>query len=147
MKRLKRASEQSTETQPGRPKLGVKGCLFVAVALAVLAALGIYSALPHPTHDETRLRAIAAESRQLILTYPVTPNARSVHLPRNAWPPVIASLKPESVAVRHGMVDITIKPFFDGGWGYGFAHDKQNLTMLVECWSALGHDVYWHGPC
>jgi hypothetical protein len=147
MKRLKRASDQATEAQPGRPKSGLKGCLLVGVAIAVLAALGIYSALPHPIDNETRLKAIAAESRRLIQTYPVGPNARSVHLPRNAWPPVIASLKPESVAVRHGMVDITIKPFFDGGWGYGFAYDKQNLTMLVECWSALGHDVYWHGPC
>jgi hypothetical protein len=147
MKRLKRAPDQGTETQPGRPKSGVKGCLLVGVAIAVLAALGIYSAFPHPIHNETRLKAIAAESRRLILTYPVRPNAQSVHLPRNAWPPVIASLKPESVVVSHGMVDITTRSSFDGGWGYGFAYDKQNLTMLVECWSALGHDVYWHGPC
>lgn len=45
------------------------------------------------------------------------------------------------------MVDITSKPHFDGGWGYGFAADKQNLTMLAECWSHLGYNVYWHGPC
>jgi len=45
------------------------------------------------------------------------------------------------------MVDITTKEFFDGGWGYGFASNKQDLSMLEECWSELGDGVFWHGPC
>jgi hypothetical protein len=51
------------------------------------------------------------------------------------------------VTVGLGVVDITTGENFDGGWGYGFAPDKRDLTMLPECWSALGHDIFWHGPC
>ena len=87
------------------------------------------------------------ESQQLLATNPINPGEQLLKLPAEKWPPAIASLKPYSVTVGPGMVDITTKLFFDGGWGYGFATDKHNLTMLVECWSELGHDVYWHGPC
>lgn len=119
------------------------GCLRLGVPIIILMALAVYCAFPHPTHSETKLRAVAAESRRLMAAYPVTPS----DIPKSKWPPAIASLKPFSVTVHREMVDITTKPFFDGGWGYGFPPDKQDLTMLVECWSALGHGVYWHGPC
>ena len=122
-------------------------CLRIAAALAVLMALGIYCAFPHPTHNETTLQAIAAESRHLMATHPIGPSGPSARLPEDQWPPAIASLKPVSVTVRRGMVDITTREYFDGGWGYGVAPDKQGLTMLAECWSELGHGVYWHGPC
>lgn len=82
-----------------------------------------------------------------MMSHPVGAASYFVDIPKDKWPPVIASLKPYSVTVMGGMVDITMKPYFDGGWGYGFATDKQNLSMLVECWSELGHSVYWHGPC
>jgi poly(3-hydroxybutyrate) depolymerase len=139
------------DTQPDKFKqtarTGVKGCLSIGAAITILVALGIYCAFPHPTYDQTELKAIAAESQRLMVAYPVGPTAQSAHVPKDKWPPAISSLKPYSVVVRHGMVDITTKPFFDGGWGYGFATDKRNLTMLVECWSELGQGVYWHGPC
>lgn len=125
----------------------MKGCLGAVVAIAVLAAIAIYIAIPHPTWNQAKVKAIAVESQQLMAAYPVDPTEQSVEVPKDKWPPTIAGLKPYSVFVRHGMVDITTKPFFDGGWGYGFAKDKRNLTMLVECWSQLGHNVHWHGPC
>lgn len=125
----------------------MKGCLRIAIPIFILVVLAIYCAFPHPTHDQRVLKAVAAESRRLMAAHPVGPIGPSIDLPKDKWPPAIASLKPDSVTVRPGMVDITTKPFLDGGWGYGFAPDKQNLTMLVECWSALGQDVYWHDPC
>jgi hypothetical protein len=125
----------------------VKGCLRNVVPTIALIALAIYCAFPHPTHDQAQLKAIAAESLHLMTAYPLDPSAPRADIPKGGWPPAIAKLEPSSVTVRHGMVDITTKPFFDGGWGYGFAPDKQDLTMLVECWSELGHGVYWHGPC
>jgi hypothetical protein len=125
----------------------VNGCLRIAIPIIVLIALAIYCSFPHPIHDQTELMAIKAESQRLIAAYPLIRPEQSVDVPKDKWPPVIAGLKPFSVIVRHGMVDITTKPYFDGGWGYGFALDKRDLPMLVECWSALGHGVYWHGPC
>ena len=122
-------------------------CLRIGIPIIVLMALAIYSAFPHHTHNQTELKAIAAESRRLMAAYPISPSEQSANIPKDKWPPVITNLKPLSVTVRHGMVDITTKTDFDGGWGYGFALDKRDLTMLVECWSELGHGVYWHGPC
>lgn len=125
----------------------MKGCLRIAVPIIILVVIAIYSAFPHPTYDQTELKAIAAESQQLILTYPLSAAGQSVDVPKDKWPPVIASLKPVSVQVYYKMVDITTRQGFDGGWGYGFTTDKQHLTMLVECWSDLGQGVYWHGNC
>jgi len=116
-------------------------------ALAILIAVGIYCAFPHPTHDQTLLREVAVESQQLMATHPIGPSGQSVRIARDKWPRAIASLKPVSVTVRRTMVDITTKEFFDGGWGYGFASNKQDLSMLEECWSELGDGVFWHGPC
>lgn len=125
----------------------MKRCLRITIPIITLIALAIYCAFPHPIHNQAELNAIAVESRRLMATYPLGPSAQRADVPKGKWPPTIAKLKPYSVTVRHGMVDIQTKPFFDGGWGYGFAPDKQDLTMLVECWSELGHGVYWHGPC
>ena len=125
----------------------MKGCLRIAIPISLLIALALYCAFPHPTHDQTQLRAVAAESRHLMETYPLGLSRQWTDVPKSKWPPAIAKLAPYSVIVRHGMVDITTKPFFDGGWGYGFTLDKQDLPMLAECWSELGHGMYWHGPC
>lgn len=125
----------------------MRGCLTIAAPIAILIALGIYSSFPHPTHDQATLRLVAAESRRLMAAYPLSQRTQFVIVPKDRWPSTIAKLKPDSVIVSSGMVDITTRPFFHGGWGYGFAPDKRNLTMLVECWSELGSDVYWHGPC
>jgi hypothetical protein len=125
----------------------MSGCLRIAILIIVLITLAIYSAFPHPTHNQTDLKAIAFESRRLMAAYPIGRSEQYASIPKDKWPMVISSLKPISVTVHHGMVDITTKPGFDGGWGYGFAFNKRDLTMLLECWSELGHDVYWHGPC
>lgn len=125
----------------------MKGCLRIVLPIIVLIAVAIYCAFPHPTHNQAQLKALAADSRHLMASYPLGSSEQSAHVPKGKWPPSIAKLEPYSVTVRHGMVDIATKPFLDGGWGYGFATDKQDLSMLVECWSELGHGVYWHGPC
>jgi hypothetical protein len=125
----------------------VRGCLSIAVPIVILIAIGIYSYFPHPTHDQATLRLVATEARHLLATTPLSSKVRFIVIPEDRWPSTIATLKPYSVIVRTGMVDVTTKPFFDGGWGYGFAADKRNLTMLMECWSELSRDVYWHGPC
>lgn len=125
----------------------MKGCLSIGVPIAILATIGIYTAFPHPTYDDATLRAIAAESDRLIATHRANPLGQFAPLPKDKWPPAIASLKPEIVHVFSETVHITTKPFFDGGWGYGFARDRGDLGMLPECWHELRHDVYWHGPC
>ncbi|WP_311268181.1 hypothetical protein [Sphingobium sp. WCS2017Hpa-17] len=124
-----------------------RGRLRIAIPIIILVALGLYSAFPHPTHDPKRLKAIAAEARHLMTTRPISAMERASDVPKDQWPPAIAELKPYSVTVYHGSVHIGTKPYFDGGWGYGFASDKRNLGMLPECWSDLGEGLFWHGPC
>lgn len=125
----------------------MKRCLRIVAPVIVLITVAICCAFPHPIRDQAQLQAIAAESQHLLARYPLNSPAQGAEIPRDQWPPAIAKLKPYSVTVRHGMVDIATKPFLDGGWGYGYTLDKQDLTMLVECWSELGHGMYWHGPC
>lgn len=125
----------------------MKGCLSVGVPISILAATGVYSAFPHPAYDDTTLEAVATESRKLIAAYRANGAEHYANLTRDKWPPTISSLEPQRVTVTSKTVDITTKPYFDGGWGYGFALDKRDLGMLPECWDELGHDVYWHGPC
>lgn len=125
----------------------MSGCLRIVMPIILLIALAIYCSLPHPTHNQTELAAIKAESQRLMAAYPLRWPEQYANVPKDKSPPVIASLKPVSVTVRNGMVDITMREYFDGGWGYGFASNKRDLTMLVECWSELGHGVYWHDPC
>ncbi|MBB3911233.1 hypothetical protein [Sphingomonas desiccabilis] len=119
----------------------------MVLPIIVLIALAIYCAFPHPTHNQAQLEAIAADAEHLMATHPLGPSDQSADIPKGKWPPSIAKLEPYSVTVHHGMVDITTKPFFDGGWGYSFAPYKQDATTLVECWSELEHGVYWHVPC
>lgn len=125
----------------------MKGCLSVGVLIAILVAIGVYSAFPHPTYDDTTLKAVATESRKLIAIYRASGAEHYTNLSKAKWPPTVASLKPQYVKVTSKTVDITTKPYFDGGWGYGFALDRRDLGMLPECWDELGHNVYWHGPC
>ena len=41
------------------------------------------------------------------------------------------------------------KPFFDGGWGYGVPRSgkKEDLGMVLGCWSEVSPGLFWHGPC
>ncbi len=125
----------------------MKGCLRIVIPIITLLAVTIYYVCPRPTRDEAQLKAIVAESQHLMATYRLGPAVQSTDIPKRMWPPAIANLEPYSVTVHRGMVDITIKPSFDGGSGYGFALNKKDLTMPAKCWSELGHGVYWHGPC
>lgn len=125
----------------------MKGCLRIGFLLVALVAAAIYCAIPHPTHNQAKIQAIAAESQRLMAAYPINLSRGYAEVPKDRWPPAIAGLKPFGVTVYPGTVDIMTKPFFDGGWGYGFAKDKRNLGMLEQSWSELGHGVYWHGPC
>lgn len=127
--------------------VGSRGCLRIVIPILILIALGLYSAFPHPTHNPTQLGAIAAEARLLIAAHPIGAGEDAFDVPKDRWPPAIAGLKPYSVTIYRGSVHIGTKPYFDGGWGYGFAPDKRNLGMLPECWSDLGEGVFWHGPC
>lgn len=121
--------------------------LRVAIPLIVLIGIGIYSLVPYPTLDPAKLHAVAMESRELIAIHQSDAPRHSVNIPQEKWPPAIASLEPYSVTVEPEAVEILVRPYLDGGWGYGFAIDKRNLTMLVECWSDLGQNMYWHSPC
>ena len=114
--------------------------------MAVLLPLTLLSGCPpHPSYNPFVLDAIRAESRVLIATYPTTAIAR---VPDDRLPPVIASLKPESVTVHRWGVDIMTKPFFDGGWGYQVPRrDKRDLPMLPDCYSEPSPGVFWHEPC
>jgi hypothetical protein len=62
-------------------------------------------------------------------------------------PPAIASLRPEFVTVYNWGVDIPIKLFFDGGWGYHVARDRRDLPMSDGCYSEVSQGIFWHGPC
>ena len=68
-------------------------------------------------------------------------------IPRAQWPPAIASLKPAFVTVQEWGVDIDVKPYFDGGWGYQIPRNKRDLPKPAGCYSEPGPDVFWHGPC
>lgn len=127
-----------------------RGCLVTLVVLAVLAALAIPVLLarwPWPISDPVRLKAIEAEAQALMATHPARPPAHYARVPESQLPPVIASLHPEWVTVHEWGVDIVIKPYFDGGWGYHVARSRRDLPMFDGCYSEVGHGVFWHGPC
>jgi hypothetical protein len=113
----------------------------------ILAALSL-AGCQRPTQDQSKLRAIQVESQRLLATHRIDPTKGWADIPRSQWPPVIRSLQPHSVTVFGWGVDITTKPYLDGGWGYEVPlNGKHELPMPAECYSELGHGVFWHGPC
>lgn len=114
---------------------------------AVLGALVLLSNCPGPIFESSKLKAVDAESRQLMAAYVFDPADPWAELPRSQWPPAIASLRPKTVSVRREQVLIAIVPFFDGGWGYEVVRKKEDLRMPLECYLELPGDVYWHDPC
>lgn len=126
----------------------MKGCLYVAVIIAMSAAIGIYSSTPQPTWDQAKLKAIGAESRLLMATHPIKPPKEWANVSEGQWPPAIASLKPFDVTVHQWGVHIGTEPYFDGGWGYGVPRNDVARKMLKGwCYSDAGQGVLWHGPC
>ena len=114
-----------------------------SAVLLVLAALG---GCAWPTHDQSRLAEVKTEAALLVAQHPVNPQGWA-DIPREQWPRAIASLGPRDVTVFRWGVDVTTKPYFDGGWGYDIPTDKRDLPMPAQCYSDLGQGVFWHGPC
>lgn len=117
---------------------------FAALALSAMLAL---SGCTWPISDPVKLSAIRAEAEVLRKRHPIEPPRHWVNLPKSQWPPVIASLKPESVTVFQWGINISIKPYFDGGWGYHVSRSRRELPMLEGCYSEISDGVFWHGPC
>jgi hypothetical protein len=112
-------------------------------AFAICAALTLLAACARPTHDRTRLEAIEAESLALMRSWPTRTYA---DVPKGRWPNAIARLHPEFVIVSPQGVDIVIKPYFDGGWGYFVPPAGQAPPGPAGRYSALGQGVYWYRP-
>ena len=121
----------------------MKGCLSVGAAIAILLAVGIYCAFPHPTYNEATLKAVRAES--LVLMASKRTYARP-DLPESQWPPAIASLHPTFIIVYPDDVDIVTKPFFDGGWGYRVSRNEHDWPEPAGRYSKLDQGVYWFHP-
>lgn len=110
---------------------------------ALPAVFALVVACARPTHDPLALKEIRAESEILMRgappkTYAAVPKAR--------WPTNITNLRPYSVTVFPDGLEITMKPYFDGGWGYFVPRRGRNLPQPVGRFSALGEGVYWFHP-
>jgi hypothetical protein len=114
-----------------------------AAAFAVLAmAFAVLPGCSRPIHDRSTLRAIEAESRILMATDPTSSHA----VPKSRWPLHIASLGPARVTIDPSGVDILVKPYFDGGWGYFVPRNRREPPEPAGRFSALGQGVYWYRP-
>jgi hypothetical protein len=110
------------------------------LAIAVAALFGC----TRPTADKSTLKAIKAECQLLMKTQPIEIYPG---VPKSRWPQVIASLKPESVTVSQRGVDILVRPYFDGGWGYFVPRSKRDEPPAGwGRYSDLGQGVYWFHP-
>lgn len=115
--------------------------------LAAFAALIALGGCDRPMFNMGKLPNVKAEAFALMRTHPVEAHASGRDIPRAEWPPTIASLNPQWVAVRQGSVDIMTRTFFDGGWGYNVPRDARDLPMPKRCYSEPIKGVFWHGPC
>lgn len=109
---------------------------------AALTAFALLAGCARPTDDQSDLKAIKAESQALMTRIADT----DAVVPRSRWPRVIASLNPKGVTVHQDGVDIMIKPYFDGGWGYFVPKDGRKAPQPEGRYSMLGHGVYWYHP-
>lgn len=114
---------------------------------ATLALLVLLGGCDWPTYNPTKLKAIKVEAEALVANHPIKPPNHWVDVPKQQWPPTIAKLQPEFVTVHQWGVDITTKPYFDGGWGYQVAKNKRDLPMPEGCYREMYQNVFWHGPC
>ena len=137
---------RSGERKGGGMAFSRWGC---GILLVALIPLGWLAAFPQPAWNQSSLKGIKAESQVLMANYPVVPPDYWTNVPKDQWPPTIASLEPFDVTVHTWGVNIGTKPFFDGGWGYGVPRSgkKTDLPMLQECWSEVSPGLFWHGPC
>ncbi|HEX7782295.1 MAG TPA: hypothetical protein VF509_05780 [Sphingobium sp.] len=115
----------------------------LAIPLVALLSSSCSSAISDPV----KLRAVKSEARSLMAHYPTTPPDKWTNVSMSNWPPAIASLKPHSVTVFPWGLDILVRPYLDGGWGYQILRDGRSLPMPANCYSELYQGVFWHGPC
>lgn len=120
-----------------------------------LAALFLLAGCAFPISDEEALKAIKAESLELMAKAPpenasALPEDQgtnaSFDLPKNRWPRAIAGLKPAFVVVRSDSVYLMTKPDFDGGWGYYVPRNEQEHPQPEGRYTKLKHGVYWFHP-
>lgn len=116
-------------------------------AFLLLVLLASYWLGPGPSHDLLMLQRVGPEALQLAQSYPAARRSQWGDVPRADWPPLIAGLAPERVIIRSWGVEIMIKPYMDGGWGYHVARDGRRLPMPATCYQKTGPDLYWHAPC
>jgi hypothetical protein len=138
-----------------RRVVGALVALALVLALPVGGAWLLHAGWAWPTHDASTLKAIRAESDLLMKTFPVSPRESSgdsiagrdfVDVPKNRWPPVIASLRPYFVTVFPYGVHIYMKPDFDGGWSYFVFRNRRDKPDWGQPYSDLGQGVYWMSP-
>jgi hypothetical protein len=113
------------------------------LTFAALAALALAGGCHWPTWDQSKLKAVRAESHALIAAYPTETGAG---VPKSRCPGTIASLEPEMVTVYPDGVVIMTEPDFDGGWGYFVpASDREPPELAGRYWK-VADGVYWYGP-
>ncbi|WP_448662310.1 hypothetical protein ACG3SL_16815 [Sphingomonas sp. CJ20] len=115
--------------------------------LATLAAAALLSGCHRPISDPARLQELGAAAGSLRVTHPADAARHYSEVPKSEWPAAIANLHPERVVVHEWGVDVVIKSYFDGGWGYHVAEQRRDLPMLDGCYSEISKGVFWHGPC
>lgn len=120
--------------------------LAILATLLASAMLWLLWSLPWPVSDPARLAAIRGDAQVLRARYPAKPPEHYTRIPENEWPGAIAGIHPDRVIVHEWGVDIVVKPFFDGGWGYHVAPDKRQLPKPQGCYSEVSREVFWHGP-
>lgn len=115
---------------------------------ALLASLlALLCACARPVADPAKLDAIRNEALSLAKSHPAPVHRGWAAIPKNQWPPAIASLAPKIVTVDDTGVDILIQQGFDGGYGYEIPRDGHSLAMPAKCYSEPAKGLFWHGPC
>lgn len=114
---------------------------------AIWIILGLLVGCAQPVSDPVKLRRIQAESQSLIARHATRASHAPISVPKSHWPPTIAGLEPHAVTVFNWGLDISVKPYSDGGWGYQVTPGKRDLPMPAKCYSELVDGLYWHGPC
>lgn len=86
--------------------------------------------------------AIKAESEAMMRTH----STKALKIPRKELPPVITGLRPVFVTVSPEGIDIVVKPYFDGGYGYYVPKDGRGPPEPVKRYSKLDDGIYWYHP-
>jgi hypothetical protein len=135
------ASQLQTFNYDGNSAYG--GVSTVWKVSIILTTLLLLTACARPSHNQTKLHEIRMEARMLIAN---SPRKGPSIIPRGKWPRAIASLHPERGAVLTDGVDILVRPYFDGGWGYFFPSNERDIPEPVGRFARIDQGVYWYQP-